>query len=150
GRLERPNELTSAMAGHPQGRPTDAAFTQKLRAAVADVVKQQADAGIAVVTDGEFGKLSWNLYVMSRLSGLEEVEGAQYDYAGKARTDFAQYYADAAREGAYYFRNPSGAGKRATPVFTGPIRYIGQDHIRRDIENLKAALPGVGVEEAFM
>jgi 5-methyltetrahydropteroyltriglutamate--homocysteine methyltransferase len=39
---------------------------------------------------------------------------------------------------------------RAPLVCTGPIAYRGQEAIRKDIENLKAALVGLNVEEAFM
>jgi 5-methyltetrahydropteroyltriglutamate--homocysteine methyltransferase len=39
---------------------------------------------------------------------------------------------------------------RKPMVCTGPVSYRGQDAIRRDIENLKAALGGVKTEEAFM
>ena len=150
GRLERPNELTVRMAEHPQGRPSDSVFDEKLRNAVAEVVKQQANAGIDVITDGEFGKLSWNLYVTSRLSGLEEVEGAKYEETGKDRREFAQYYKDAQRDGVYYYRSPTGKLKATSPVITGPVRYVGHEHIQHDIENLKAAVEEVTVEEAFL
>ena len=35
-------------------------------------------------------------------------------------------------------------------VCSGPIRYVGQDEVRADTENLKAALAGVEAEEAFI
>ena len=35
-------------------------------------------------------------------------------------------------------------------ICTGPVRYRGQEAIRRDIDNLKAALEGVEPEEVFM
>ena len=37
----------------------DATRTTVLRTAVAEVVRQQVDAGVDVVSDGEFGKSSW-------------------------------------------------------------------------------------------
>jgi 5-methyltetrahydropteroyltriglutamate--homocysteine methyltransferase len=138
------------MADHPQGRPTDEPFSTKLRSSVIDVVKQQADAGVDIVTDGEFGKLSWNLYITSRLSGIEHVEAERFQVVGKDRRDFAQYYADSEREGVHYFRNPAGKRRTAQPVFTGPIRYIGQVHLQNDIDNLHAALRTIRVEEAFL
>jgi 5-methyltetrahydropteroyltriglutamate--homocysteine methyltransferase len=150
GRLERPTELTIRMAEHPEGRPSDLAFEELLRNAVADVVKRQADAGVDIVTDGEFGKLSWNLYVTSRLSGWEQFEGAKYVETGKDRRDFAQYYEDSQRNGVYYFKNPAGKRQTAFPVFTGPIRYTGHNHLQTDIENLKAARDEVAVEDVFL
>src|ERR1700733_2903378 len=73
GRLQRPEELTQAMEAHPRGQPTDAAFAAKLKDAVAGVVRLQADAGVDIVCDGEFGKLSWNTYINGRLGGHEIV-----------------------------------------------------------------------------
>jgi 5-methyltetrahydropteroyltriglutamate--homocysteine methyltransferase len=35
-------------------------------------------------------------------------------------------------------------------VCTGPVSYQGQEAIRKDIDNLKAAVRGLKVEEAFM
>ena len=35
-------------------------------------------------------------------------------------------------------------------VCAGPIRYVGQDEVRTDIANLKAALAGTPIKEAFM
>ena len=152
GRLERPQQLTDRMLADHGGRPADAAFDALLGAAVADVVRQQAEAGIDIVTDGEFGKLSWNSYVTSRLSGWEWADDAPpRAILGKDRTDFAQYYADTARDGVHYARNPEGSRKRASfPVFSGPIDYVGHAHVLKDIENLKAALAGVPALEAFL
>ncbi len=71
GRLERPDELTAAMDAHPAKRPTDGAFAERLKTSVAEVVRRQAEVGVDVVTDGEFGKLSWHSYLLSRMAGFE-------------------------------------------------------------------------------
>ena len=39
---------------------------------------------------------------------------------------------------------------RTDAVCVGPITYTGQAELQRDIENFKAALKGVKVEEAFL
>jgi 5-methyltetrahydropteroyltriglutamate--homocysteine methyltransferase len=36
------------------------------------------------------------------------------------------------------------------PVCTGPVKYTGQDAIKADIANMKAALAAAGIEEGFM
>ena len=57
-----------------------AAFDRCLADSVADVVKRQQQAGVDVVSDGEFGKFrSWSFYVLDRLGGIEEraVEAAR-------------------------------------------------------------------------
>src|SRR5260221_10694902 len=69
GRLERPESITQAMEQHPDGRPTDQAFAGQLNNAVAKIVKDQVQAGLDIVNDGEFGKLSWNTYLNGRLAG---------------------------------------------------------------------------------
>jgi hypothetical protein len=63
GWLERPEAMTQAIEQHPDGRPTDATFAGQLKNAVAEIVKAQVDAGLDVVNDGEFGKLSWSTYL---------------------------------------------------------------------------------------
>ena len=46
-------------------------YDAALRKSVADVVKQQAEVGIDIVNDGEFGKSSWANYILERISGFE-------------------------------------------------------------------------------
>src|SRR5690349_1355151 len=42
-----------------------------LAPAVREVVRRQKEAGVDIVSDGEFGKSSWNYYVYRRLGGIE-------------------------------------------------------------------------------
>jgi 5-methyltetrahydropteroyltriglutamate--homocysteine methyltransferase len=110
------------------------------------VVQEQADSGIDVVSDGEFGKsISWSQYVLERLSGFERrpfKPGGNVFQRGADRTRFAEFYAelDAHDE----------VATRTDSVCVGPISYTGQAELQRDIENFKAALNGVQVEEAFL
>ena len=53
----------------------------------------------------------------------------------------------AARSGAIV---PKRTVRPRARVCSGPIRYVGHDEVRTDIENLKAALAGVEAEEAFI
>jgi 5-methyltetrahydropteroyltriglutamate--homocysteine methyltransferase len=73
GSLVRPPELRSFLEHQRDGRPYDeGAYQQCLRDCVADVVQKQSDAGIDVVSDGEFGKrILWNGYINERLDGVE-------------------------------------------------------------------------------
>src|SRR3569833_2003454 len=68
GRIQRPELITAALVA---GRAPDAAFSQKLRDAVVDVVRQQVEAGIDIPNDGEFGHVAWNNYLKDRLGGFE-------------------------------------------------------------------------------
>jgi 5-methyltetrahydropteroyltriglutamate--homocysteine methyltransferase len=72
GSLIRPPDLLALIEARQEGKPiTDAAFAEALRRSVAEVVRQQADAGVDIVSDGEFGKTgSWSRYVVERLGGI--------------------------------------------------------------------------------
>jgi 5-methyltetrahydropteroyltriglutamate--homocysteine methyltransferase len=72
GRLQRPHTITEKLVGRYAGKAVDqAALDAELKASVAEVVRKQADAGIRVVNDGEFGRISWLIYAHERLSGFE-------------------------------------------------------------------------------
>src|SRR3990172_6413357 len=73
GSLIRPPELLEYLRAKQEGRPYDqGAYAKTLREAVARIVHRQAEAGVDVVSDGEFGKsISWSQYVLERLSGFE-------------------------------------------------------------------------------
>ncbi len=154
GRLERPEAITSAMEEHPDGRPTDAAFADRLKSSVADIVDAQAKAGVDVVNDGEFGKLSWNTYLNGRLAGHELVPTSKLPAPtrfSRDREQFADFYRQLESGGAHYYKNPG----RAAPAgqrwaCTGPVSYRGHDELKQDLTNLRAALDASGAAEAFM
>jgi 5-methyltetrahydropteroyltriglutamate--homocysteine methyltransferase len=62
GSLIRPPELLAHLSAKQSGKGFDeAAYQATLTSSVAKIVRQQADAGIDVVSDGEFGKgISWS------------------------------------------------------------------------------------------
>ena len=161
GRLQRPDDLTDMMIARQASKAFDqAAFSAKLKTAVKDVVRRQADAGIAIVNDGEFARISWLIYGFQRLGGYElkpiKPEQNLTVLQGKDRSDFADYYAYiAAESGRTYYRSPGSAGAAGGVEgqrweCTGPVTYTGQSAVREEIDDLKAALAGAGVEEAFM
>src|SRR5437762_11901780 len=73
GSLIRPPELLEFLSARQSGKPFDQnAHDVCLTKTVAAVVREQAEAGIDVVSDGEFGKaISWSQYALERLSGFE-------------------------------------------------------------------------------
>ncbi len=148
GSLIRPDALQGFLRAKQSGKPFDEAAYQKcLTASVADVVRHQADVGVDVVSDGEFGKsISWSQYVLERLSGFERrpiKAGTVNPFArGADRTRFAEFYAELdARE------TPATVSES---ICVGPIKYTGQAALQRDIDNFKAALEGVRVAEGFL
>ena len=147
GSLIRPQALQDILRAKQAGQPYDqAAYEKCLKQSVADVVSRQADIGVDVVSDGEFGKaISWNQYVVERLSGFELraiPAGYRPGVPGADRTRFKEFYAE------LDVREPMANAKMVACV--GPVKYVGQDILRRDIDNFKAALRGAKVEEAFM
>src|SRR5207237_5956487 len=72
GSLARPKDLLDLMSARLHGEPYDAAaYGPRVRSAVAEVVGQQIECGIDVVTDGEQSKPGFSVYVRERLTGLE-------------------------------------------------------------------------------
>ena len=147
GSLIRPQPLQEFLRSKQASKPFDLqAYDHCLTRSVADVVRRQAEAGIDVISDGEFGKsISWSQYVLERLSGFERravKPGGNPFQRGADRERFAEFYAelDAHEE----------VATRTDSVCVGPINYTGQAELQRDIENFKAALKGVNVEEAFL
>ena len=147
GSLIRPQPLQEFLRAKQAGKPFDLqAYDNCLSRSVADVVRRQAEAGVDVISDGEFGKsISWSQYVLERLSGFERrpvKPGGNPFQRGADRERFAEFYAelDAHEE----------VATRTDSVCVGPINYTGQAELQRDIENFKAALKGVNVEEAFL
>ena len=99
GSLIRPSDLIFFHEKKLNGEPFDkTAYDACLERAVADVVRQQAEIGIDIVSDGEFGKnVSWSRYVLERMSGFEERTGGVGSIkatAGKDRREFAEFYAE--------------------------------------------------------
>jgi 5-methyltetrahydropteroyltriglutamate--homocysteine methyltransferase len=73
GSLIRPQALQDILRAKQGGQPYDhAAYEVCLKQSIGEVVRRQAEIGVDVVSDGEFGKaISWNQYVVERLSGFE-------------------------------------------------------------------------------
>ena len=142
GSLVRPKELRDlAPAGQA---PTDPAkYETALAEATVDVVKKQAEIGIDIVSDGEYGKSSWSNYILKRISGFEirPDQRRPVIWLGRDRERFAEAIA---------LEMPRLAQGTITEACIGPIKY--QDHasIARALANFKAALSGVKVEEAFL
>ncbi len=147
GSLIRPEELRTFIRAKQARKDYDeAAYQACLAQSVKNVVARQAEAGVDVVSDGEFGKgISWSQYVLERLSGFERrpIAGGGNPFAkGADRLRFADFYAELDAKDAPATQSES--------ICTGPIKYIGEAALKRDIANFKAALDGAGVEEGFL
>jgi 5-methyltetrahydropteroyltriglutamate--homocysteine methyltransferase len=154
GSLPRPPDLVTALNRKELGDDYDrAAFDARIRRAIDEIVRQQADTGIDIVDDGEHSKVNWMAYARARLSGLEEIDSPPR-FRGPTRDSqaFPGAYEDmrvmlAGRSGALVAKRTV---RPKAQVCSGPIKYVGHDELKADIENLKASLKGVKVEDAFM
>ena len=144
GSLIRPPKLIEFWRSIEDGKPYDeAAFEACLTESVAEVVRQQAEAGIDIVSDGEFSKgVNWAFYVHKRLSGIavrpatpEEAKDPMASMGGgRDHQTFAEFYAE--------YDAATGLGKRLgnRVVVNGPLSYSGADQVGRDIKNIKAGI----------
>src|SRR5215469_15093173 len=148
GSLARPHDLLDAIKAREAGSQDGWAIDELVREAVTDVVRRQAEAGIDVVTDGEQSKLGFFQYLVERFDGMENRPGRlALAPSWQLEVDmFPEYYAEYLKK----YSSDSGPTTANVMVCTGPISYAGQEAVARDIENLKAALDEVDVEEAFM
>jgi 5-methyltetrahydropteroyltriglutamate--homocysteine methyltransferase len=169
GSLPRPEDLISLNSQRAEGTFSDEAqYQRKLSEAVSDVVRRQRDVGIDLLNDGEYGHSmgvrydygTWWTYVFPRLSGLELAKLTLLDIPQAApkpgavklgsfadRRDWNQFldaYSDP-QSGAALPNPPTFA-----PVCQGPITFIGQADVQRDIADMKAAMAAAGVTEGYL
>ncbi|HVY81810.1 MAG TPA: cobalamin-independent methionine synthase II family protein [Steroidobacteraceae bacterium] len=142
GSIARPRAMLD-LANMKIGPPRDPVqYARVVRESVADVVQKQVAAGIDIVNDGEYGKSSWANYILERISGFEQrtAEAAPMDWLGRDRERFPEVIAEEFK----------GMGQVSSKyVCTAPIRYA-PEAVRRDIDNLKAALAPTRAVEGFL
>ncbi len=140
GSLPRPEDLIKAMYAKEEGIPIDrTALGQRIKAAVAEVVGKQAEAGIDLINDGEMSKPSYATYIKDRLKG----------FGGTGNTFVYQDLAEFPRLEKRVFGDP-GRSRRKTPACNAAISVGDEAAAGIDVANLKAALAGVKSEGAFM
>jgi 5-methyltetrahydropteroyltriglutamate--homocysteine methyltransferase len=168
GSLPRTEDLIEWNRARLTGGATDDAFEARLSGLVDDVVKRQKDIGVDIPNDGEYGHAmgnkvnygAWWTYVFQRLGGLGLTDVALWDMPThrsepgrvvltsfgdrRDRLRFAEAYSDP-ESGITVGPTPP-----VSPVCRGPITYTGQEAVRRDIANAKAALERAGIQEGFL
>ena len=149
GSLIRPPKLQTFLRAHHEGRRYNkTAFRKCLHDSVAEVVRRQAETGLDIINDGEFGKtITWSRYVLERISGYErrpvKQDGKMSPASiGQDRREFSEFYAE--YDPTQNFTNMSGWH------VTGPIGYTGHAALQRDIENFKEAAKKAKTTDLFM
>ena len=162
GALPRPQELGSLVMTKTRGEAhDDVKLADWLRSAVGDVVAQQVDAGVDVISDGEYGKTNWTNYIGGRLGGFEirkskpgdtSGSGTQAGIVGRDRKAFEDFYSDYDENAARVRQTRAGGSSTGGQdyVNVGPVEYTGQEAVAQDIGNLKAAIAPNQVSDAFM
>ena len=141
GSLPRPPDVVEMLAAHEAGKADEPALARRVREAVGEVVRKQAEAGVDVLNDGETSKFVYSTYVKDRLTGF----GGQAPMMAMGdMVDFPEY-------GQKMFRD-MGADPEAyvMPACIGEVRVKDRSLMRADIDNLKAATEGVKAEDVFM
>ena len=153
GSLVRPPKLVEFLRLIEAGQPYDkGAYETCLKASIDEVVRQQVEAGIDIVSDGEFSKgRNWAFYVHDRISGIatrpatpEEMNdplssaGGGHDHKA-----FPEFYAE--------YDRASGLGARLGKRFVvdAPLAY-NDATVKRDIATLKAAAATANANGAFL
>jgi 5-methyltetrahydropteroyltriglutamate--homocysteine methyltransferase len=143
GSLPRPDSLLE-LASYRKGPPQDVKeYERRVRAAVADIVQQQAQVGLDIINDGEFGKDSWANYILKRITGFEKRPDQlrPLEWLGRDGERFADFIAQ---------EMPHVLTGAPTEACVAPIKYPDTHAIDQAIDNLKASLRSVEVAEAFM
>jgi 5-methyltetrahydropteroyltriglutamate--homocysteine methyltransferase len=147
GSLARPADLMDMLVARNEGNPYNSdALDKRTREAVGEVVQKQIECGVDIVNDGELGKSNFSRYTRERLRGFVE-RPADPNFKptsifGRDMVEFTEYFNRGGR---------TAVGHHARVFYcVEPLKYVGQDEVKSDIENLKAALQGKKIEEAFL
>ncbi len=153
GSLVRPPELVEFLKLVEAGQPHDeAAYQRCLNESVDEIVRQQGEAGVDIVSDGEFSKgRNWAFYVHARMSGIttrpatpEEMKDPLTSAGGgQDQRAFPEFYAE--------YNRASGLAARLGNRFivNGPLTYD-DNSVKRDIARLKAAATKHKAQGAFL
>jgi len=149
GSLPRPHILLDAIKAKYSGQIyDDKAYCEILRRAVGNVVREQVDCGIDIVTDGEFSKPGFFTYIAERLEGFEPRPGMKRQSFQREVEAFPEYYEQ------YFKQAMMGGAAVSIPalVCVGPVKYRGGKLVAVDIANVKAAAAAAGVatEHVFL
>ncbi len=153
GSLVRPPALVELLHRIEDKQPYEqAAYESCLKESIDEVVRRQVEAGIDVVSDGEFSKgRNWAFYVHDRLTGVttrpltaEEAKDPMASLGGgQDRAAFPEFYAE--------YDKATGLGRRLGVRFVIDKALTYSDaQVKRDIANLEAAAAKAKAAGAFL
>lgn len=152
GALPRSTGLRDMVFARADGKPYDKGQLAKLlRDEVEQVVRKQVECGLDSINDGELGKTNFTNYVRERLAGFELKSGGPepLNIAGRDIENFPEYFEQ--KRAGLFGGSPTGRGpSRPQVVCVAPLTYVGQNELKEDIDNFKAAVSKVKVADAFL
>ena len=139
GSLPRPDGLVEMLGAVSRGDDVDEeALAEASRAATAEVVQAQVDAGVDVINSGEQSRVSFSTYVTQRMSGFgggwtRRGHRDQNEFPSIVRPRVVQLMRD-------------------VPMCVGPLSYDRLDIAERECDDLleSVAASDAGHEELFM
>jgi len=141
GSLPRPEPLIDLLEAQEKDPSADrSALKARLAVDVADIVKRQVDAGIDVVSDGEFSKVSYASYITERLTGFG---GSSRGYGAADLKDFPDFTRHLVEIGGVTPR----AGDKCC---VGPVAPKSSAGLEEDLENFGAAVRAAKPYASFM
>jgi len=164
GSLVRTPAILRGVKAHVMHEPyNDEQFAIDVQSGIADVVRKQAEVGIDIPSDGEYGRQGFRGYINERLSGLEPREPRQDEVPFGAlgfpeREQFSGFYDQYFSHYRYLWMPPDVdisnvpnlPGNHQNYRLTGRVAYTGQAAIRRDIDTFEAAMAGYAFVDAFI
>jgi 5-methyltetrahydropteroyltriglutamate--homocysteine methyltransferase len=141
GSLPRPKDVVAVLFAQDKGEDVNAQyFDTTMRLAVKQAVKQQREAGLDIVNDGEMSKIGYATYMRHRLNGFELGDAPRA--TPQDLDDYPDYRDKIAGEGA--------TPKYVRPICRGPLSVKTLQPLHDDIARLKEALTGHDTAGSFM
>ena len=141
GSLPRPQEVVDLLFAQDRGEPYDPTqFDRTMQRAVSEAVRQQAQAGIDFVSDGEMSKISYATYIRHRLTGFAPANVPAA--TPQDLDDFPEYRDKIAAVGA--------TPKYLRSICQGPIGVKNLEPLHNDIARLKKAVAETPGVQGFM
>jgi 5-methyltetrahydropteroyltriglutamate--homocysteine methyltransferase len=119
---------------------------------VTAIVGHQRDIGLDIINEGEYAKGGdWLRYMQNRFGGFTDIapdDEKPLIERGKDREEFAEFYKYATERGTlFYTPGAQIAKKRPVQACTGPVSYVGQAELKREID---VTLAVAGSENVFL
>src|SRR5438270_9409547 len=147
GSLPRPLALTRLYARRARAEPVDAEELARAgRAAMQDIIRKQAEAGIDVGNNGEQQRDSFLFYIRDRLSGL----GGSWQRRQRADVERYPIFMKESYEAS--LKKESVDDIRGLPKAIGDIAYPDANEVKAECADFREALDatGNGFVEAFL